>query len=124
MISTVKRFAPIIIAALAIVGILFSNITQAISFGTPFGGRITSVIPCTCPTNFGWQITVGPPKPGVFMYKPGTSKLFSYFRIFSPGPWVLGTANGYSPCLQISGTGCAPGGSGGLIIRLVGTSKL
>ena len=103
-------------------GLLFSSTTHAVSLTTVFGGKIVSVLPCTCPATFGWQITVGPPRPGTFMYRPGISRLFSYFNIFRPGPWVLGTASVYGSCMQISPSGCTPGGVGGLIIRLVGTS--
>ena len=95
---------------------------QAFSLGLPFGGKITSVLPCTCPADLGWQITVGPPRPGVYMYQPGFSMLFMNYNIFRPGAWVVGIATTYVPCLQISITGCIPVSTGGLLIRLIGTS--
>lgn len=74
----------------------------------------------------GVKITVGPPKAGIFMYMPGISRLYSYFNIFMPGPYVLGTASGVAVCQKlISFIPCAipepvPGG----IIRMIGTSSL
>ena len=100
----------------------FPVYANALSLGYPFGGKITSSIMCTCPASFGWQITVGPPRPGVFMYSPILSRLFSYYKIMIPGSKVLGIASGYMPCMQISMTGCTPLSTGGLLIRLVGTS--
>ncbi len=119
------RFTRISLSSLIILSfilILSANKAEALSLMMPFGGKIKSVQPCTCPANLAWQITVGPPRPGVFMYKPGMSTLFSKFNIFSPGPYVVGIATGYSPCMQASVTGCTPTSTGGPLIRLVGTS--
>lgn len=72
----------------------------------------------------GIKITVGPPKPGVFLYVPGVSKLYPNFKILIPGTWVLGSAFGMATCQRtISIIPCAvpepvPGG----IIRMIGTS--
>ena len=117
-----KKLIAVIIVVVSLLFMLPTGRVKAASFGVPFGGKIRNVIVCTCPANFGLQITVGPPRPGIFMYKPGISRLFSYFNIFRPGPYVLGIASGYNPCLQYTGTGCIPLSTGGPLIRLVGTS--
>lgn len=86
------------------------------------GGKILMTEVCCN----GVKITVGPPKAGIFLYMPGVSKLYSYFNIFTPGPWVLGTAFGVATCQKVvSFIPCTipepvPGG----IIRMIGSSGL
>lgn len=86
------------------------------------GGKILMTEVCCN----GVKITVGPPKAGIFLYMPGVSKLYSYFNIFTPGPWVLGTAFGVATCQKLASfIPCAipepvPGG----IIRMIGSSGL
>lgn len=69
----------------------------------PFGGRILSIHlpypagPCPLPS-----ITIGAPKPGLFMIPPGRAYLF--YQFYRPGPKVLGIAT--SPyCGYIFGIG-------------------
>jgi len=60
------------------------------AIGLPFGGQIMAVTYCIDQTNF--VVTVGPPVGGQFTYAGGM--LYSFYQIFRPGPWVLGT---YTP---------------------------
>ena len=50
-----------------------------------FGGRILHVAPCAD----GTLLTIGPPRPGLFMWMPGTLT-FSWYQQWRPGPWALG----------------------------------
>ncbi len=114
----VKRILlALLISALILGG--FPVFTNAATFGIPFGGRILYVTYCTC--SFSLMVSVGPPKGGTFIYQPGASRLYSYYRVFSSGPWVLGTATGTSQCLIYSGNSCIVVGAGP-VMRLVGTS--
>lgn len=89
-----------------------------LNFGGAFGGKILSVIPCTCA--FSLLLRVGPPKGGSFLYVPGVSKLHQNFSLI-PGRWILGTSFGRASCLTGFPPFCAPFGSGA-IIRKIGTN--
>ncbi len=87
-----------------------------------FGGMITYVRPCTC--SGGWLLTISPPAPGKFLYKPSQTKLFPFGNLLKKGPFVLGSAK--SPGANICQYGsCAdpsaekPDG----VIRWIGTSR-
>lgn len=90
----------------------------------PFGGKITLVTYCCN----GVMITVGPPRPGNFLFAPG-SILHAYYNIYTPGPWVLGLASPGGVCEVPVGVPwppyviCVPAAADGTIIR-VGTSGL
>jgi len=92
--------------------LFFVNKAEAITF-IPFGGMITGVIPCTCPTSLGWVVIVGPPRPAtlfvpfVFLTSPLN---FLWKEIITPGVWTLGSYILPSPpCLEIAGkAGCIP----------------
>ena len=102
---------------LSVSAISFSN-----PLSSPFGGRITSIIPCTCsvpPTML--KITVGPPKGGSFLYIPGISTLYMFYNLLPPS-WVLGLSIGRRECLVGIPPACTSVGLGGTIIRIVGTS--
>ncbi|MFY9462645.1 MAG: hypothetical protein WAP52_00470 [Candidatus Sungiibacteriota bacterium] len=88
----------------------------------PFGGRILVVNYCTCSLNLG--IKIGPPRGGIFIYQLGVSQLFTWYKIFTPGAWALGTASGGAACMQVRGTYCSPDEltPGGPVIIMVGTS--
>lgn len=72
--------------------------------GSPFGGQITSVFFCNCSGNF--RLTVGPPVGGTFMYQPGSTIVYQYGMITSPGVWILGTYVGPVTCSWFCGRGC------------------
>jgi hypothetical protein len=69
---------------------------KALVTGVPFGGFVTSVIPCTCPP-FGLWIQYTPfffgssiPAAGA-LYFPIGALLYEYFQIGVPGTWELGS---------------------------------
>lgn len=71
-----------------------------------FGGRITSVIPCTCgPVPLSTAVTVVGPSPGIFLNIVGVSSLFSHYQIYRPGPFVVG---GWAPSGAICMIGLPP----------------
>ena len=96
--------------------LLFSFLVLAV-FGLPnlalgyglsslgFGGRILFVRECAC--SGGWAITVGPPKPGVFLFQPPISQVYLYGQIFRPGAWSLGSYTPGGVCSALA-TECFP----------------
>lgn len=102
----------------------FSPVSVAAAGGgmIPFGGKILIANYCTC--SFNWGIKIGPPKGGDFIYQPGASQLFSWYKIFTPGVWALGTASGGAACMQVRGNYCSADEQvpGGPVIFMVGTS--
>lgn len=87
-----------------------------------FGGKILVANYCTCSAN--WGIKIGPPKGGNFIYQPGASQLFAWYKIFTPGAWALGIASGGAACMQVRGNYCSADEQvpGGPVIIMVGTS--
>jgi len=93
--------------------LFFVNEAEAI-VGIPFGGKIITVAPCTCPGSLGWVIIVGPPRPAtIFVPIVFLSSPFNYLwkQIIRPGVWTLGLYTVPSPpCLVFAGkAGCVPG---------------
>ncbi len=86
--------------------LVFSSIplTKA-NAASVFGGRIMSIVPCTCSP--GMAVIVGAPRPAVLLFVPGISRLFSRGRV-SPGVWTLGDYSSGGTCMQIAGKTCAP----------------
>ena len=77
---------------------------------TPFGGKILSVIPCTC--SAGFAVVIGPPRPAIIFVPIAflASPLNHLWRqILTPGVWALGL---YFPppvpCLVYAGITCVP----------------
>jgi len=90
---------------------------DALGLFTNFGGKITTVVPCTN----GVLITVVGPKPGVFLYKYFVSKLYPAFQLL-PKAKVIGRAiNIKVPCTLMPPAANIP--SEGVIIS-VGTSSV
>ena len=94
-----------------VVGLLFTPFSASAQgfggfsgIGGPFGGRILEVRFCTC--SLGFVLKIGPPRGGDFLYQPGVSRLFAFFRILVPGMWTLGLAGPPAPCLQYRGVAC------------------
>jgi len=85
-----------------------------------FGGPITNVFYCPCSWNLA--IAVGLPSPGLFMYQPGVTMVYSFYQLFRPGPWVLGTYTPGGSCMQFIPYGCAPMAFPQGTITEVGTS--
>lgn len=107
----------LLVAPVAVLALTFPN-----PLGGSFGGRITSIVPCTCsvpPTML--KITVDPPVGGSFIFIPKVSTLYKFYKLLPPS-WVLGTSVGRRECLVGVPPTCAPAGAGGTIIRMTGTS--
>lgn len=115
MFNNIRQPATLVILVLILIGLWpYVGVAQ-----TPFnfGGRIVYVdyISCTCT---GPVITVSYPPKGMggLLYMWGMSGLYSYYRIWNPGPEVMGT---YVPaagvCLQPCTTGCCYNGQRNLI---------
>ncbi len=115
-----------IILGLAILFTPFS--AKAFGFGLPFGGLVTSVIPCTC--SGGVWISYTPlflgsniPTVGSLYFSP-VSILYAWFQLGVPGTWNLGSfLPGPGACLIIVGEACSPLPAEGTI-EYMGTSKL
>lgn len=101
--ETIKIIA-IILVAVSLLFIIPVDEAKALGLGYPFGGRVTSVIPCTvnCPPG-AMTVTVGLPRPGVFLYIPVVSRLYSHFKLL-PGSWVVGLTNPAGIIIQMVGT--------------------
>jgi peptidoglycan hydrolase-like protein with peptidoglycan-binding domain len=89
----------------------FIKKVEAVTF-IPFGGMIISVIPCTCPTPYGFVDQIGPPRPAI-IFIPNTflaSPLNHLWRqILTQGVWTLGLYfTPPKPCLIWVKNKCAP----------------
>lgn len=96
--SAGKNRAAALIAVVAIVGILFgaSGNARAAAPALPFGGRIIVAVPgvdCVA-------ITIGPPRPGIYVLRWGVSFLYRWWQVFKPGTAVLGLASIPVPCFM------------------------
>lgn len=93
--------------------------------GLPFGGRITNVYYCSCDT--AWAVTVAdlstsPGSPPIYLYRPGTTRLYPFGNILSTGTWVLGNRTTGGVCRYWAGKSCAFFPVGGEML-IVGTSQ-
>lgn len=81
----------------------------------PFGGQIIGIRPCI---NFSaWQVIVGPPAGGSFIFQTGISRPYLYGPPRNPLQYLLGVAGGQAKCdLNPSDTFT------GQLIRLQGSS--
>lgn len=82
----------------------------------PFGGRIEKVNYCCN----GIELTIGPPRPGNFIFEWGRSVPYAFYQFYRPGPWALGDAYPGGSCEDIYDE-CAPHPAKGTI-RQIGTS--
>ena len=99
----------------------------------PFGGLVTSVIPCTCPGSIGsmWigyaPLYLGAPVPaaGSLVYVPYITQVFAWYKVTVPTTWHLGSyVPGVQACFMLvppPGIGCFPLPAAGVITQ-VGTS--
>jgi hypothetical protein len=90
-----------------------------------FGGRSLAAVPCLCMGNW-WMITIGPPRPGVFMYFGLPSLVlpvkYMWYNIFPPA-YQLGKASGFLTCNSLVSGTCTPIGAGPIML-LHGTSPM
>ena len=117
-----------VIVSVIITGGMFSISlkAEAAPTGLPFGGLVTSVIPCTCSANLAiwfaplWLGNV--PVIGSLVYQPSSTFLYPGYLIGVPGAWHLGE---YSPgvpaCYVIVPGGCVLIPTYG-VIQYTGTS--
>jgi hypothetical protein len=107
-----KILAHTIFVAIFFVLVIFASMPISAFAQVPFGGPITSIIPC----DEGLELYLGPPTPGSFMYSGG-SVSFAYGPPTHVGQFLLGVASGFLLC-TVGGT---PIG-GGLLILYHGSS--
>lgn len=117
----------------AIIGIIFSPLpplsnqnqqASAVSFLSPFGGKVTFIINCTCVVSGDLArqkklVYIGQPKGGTFT-KDLTTRVYMNHAV-SVGNWVLGLAGMSQTCQVQVGKFCVNVGSGKLMTK-VGTS--
>ena len=120
------RYCLKIFACVLILAFTAPSGVEAISLTTPFGGKVMTVIPCTCQYTsllMPRVVTVGPPRPGIFLQTIFT-RLFTYFNV-APGKSVLGLASNIKmPCMDTAGLACSARVGGPYnIMLMVGTSK-
>lgn len=91
----------------------------------PFGGKIISVIPCTCNMMVGNMAVLinqlpaaGPPQ---LIFQLGLSRLYAYYQLV-PGAWILGKTLGASTCWIGVIPFCVPAAPVAPLINFVGTS--
>lgn len=111
----------------------FVDTRQVSAQGLPFGGLVTTAIPCTCPGSIGniWisyaPLYLGSPIPstGSLVYVPYITRVFAWFRIGIPLIWHLGSyIPGVQACWMIvppPAAGCVPLPAAGVISQM-GTS--
>lgn len=119
LILSARSFAVILVFALvATIGLVVWNGRDA-QAATPFGGRVTTVVFCTCSLNF--LLTVSPPVGGMFIYEPFSTVVYEFHRIPVVGVWLLGLRSSATSCTVFVGKGCASLGSYP-VIQMTGTS--
>jgi len=107
-----------LIIAISVISLANYQTASAVP-GLPFGGLVFNVIWCTC--SVGAVVQVGPPVGGSFWVNPSTV-VFPFFRIPSPGVWLLGDYTPGGACLIFVGKECVPVPVTGTIL-FVGTSQ-
>lgn len=74
--------------------------------GTPFGGIITGLIPCTCSNNYLiYVVDLVSRSVKSIVVSPPFSRLYLFYT-FNPGQWALGTFSPGPICLVTTTTGC------------------
>jgi len=91
----------------------------------PFGGKIVSVIPCTCNWMLGNPAVLinhvpvaGYPQ---LIFQLGFSRLYAYYSLV-PGSWILGNTLGFSTCWVGVIPFCVPAAPAAPLISIVGPS--
>lgn len=116
----------ILIVVILIVVIFPIQIKAQTPISGAFGGQILLTLPCPCTKNFLIiNRPIGPTSVPLLIFDPNLSILYSFFEIWTPGPYILGTYTGVEPCLVFSPVGCVPYHPkllGGAKIDIIGTS--
>lgn len=115
-----KKFFVIFLLFFIIIPLIWPTISWAV--GRPFGGVKLYHIWCNCSGNVLIFYTPVKPEtmPLTLSYRPGSSRLYSYYQIFRNGAWLLGTTVGPDACVY--GSKCQHTIFTELI-GIVGTSK-
>lgn len=117
------------LGSLLLVGITFlvpMSVAQALTPGLPFGGIITFVVPCVCSGNAViYNIPIGKTSLPALIFQPGISVLYSFYQIYKPGTYILGTYGPPTPCIFLYLIICAPWllTPAAPLIEMVGTSQ-
>ena len=96
------KISLIIIVIIAVLSLTYSSQVLAFSsigFNTPFGGKVTMTMKCTCNNDQGGQkilVYVGSPKGGTFIKNLAT-RVYKNNAV-SMGNWVLGLAGTNEQC--------------------------
>lgn len=119
-----KKLQFTIFTIFVFVAVVFASPSVSSAQGLrPFGGKISDTYFCNC--SYTWLITVDDSVGfgGDFIYVPFATTLYSWYQIFSAGPWVLGLYSpGYGVCLEYAGVTCTTYGSNQGTMTMVGTS--
>ena len=69
---------------------------------TPFGGRLTTALPCTCGIPGSFALTLSPPSAGTYLFDPAQlKKAYPYYAIVKPGAYELGTYEPGNPLCKV-----------------------
>lgn len=116
--TSYKKFILYIVVLMFSFGLIHVRTTSALTAWTALNGGRSVAIYCTCSPGC-FNVFVGPPVGGSFMYCPGTTRLYAYYNIWNA--WQLGGDMGWMPCIQIGFPSCFPSGGGNIMI-INGTS--
>ena len=90
-----KLFIASLIGVGLILGVFFHTKPGEAQAILPVGGPIIKVFPCCN----GLMLTIGAPRPGLYLYTWGTP-LYPYYNITIPGLYVLGRAISGGICMN------------------------
>jgi len=83
---------------MVIFGFLFPpSVTYGQSLLSPFGGKITTMIPCTCSSGYQINIAIPYKHAGFYLYLPGITKLYKRNLVY-PTAWILGKYSSGGVC--------------------------
>ncbi len=112
-----KHFSAAIVAVL-LIGLPAT--ASAAVFSKVFGGKILTVVPCTCSGNY--LLTFGPPRPATLVFQPGVSTSYLFHQIYKVGSWALGNYSSGGSCYVYAGITCVYLPNNGTITK-IGTSR-
>ncbi len=122
--------APVSLGAFFLKGLSFLGLgtSAEASLGTPFGGLISFVFPCTCTGGTVWGTVIAPPLPPTYPVRLDVTigtQLYLNYNIPLEGIYMLGFYEpGVQACYMYFGVTCAPIPSYGWVTPFVGSSLL